>query len=138
MNLMHSLKFSALMPVLVLCTATYQAPAQTAAAKVEVPDWALPGSATHKQVPPPADFHRVTRTDNTHIGIFEGQSDVGAALVPGPSSFNEATRKYIIVSAGYNVGYSGMNSVISGRQCPAIYLWRLTSISLMRQATVTA
>jgi AraC-like DNA-binding protein len=26
----------------------------------EVPDWAIPGSATHKQVPPPPDFHRAT------------------------------------------------------------------------------
>jgi hypothetical protein len=95
-----------LMPALVVCALSYQAPAQVAqSAKVEVPDWALPGSPTHKQVPPPADFHRATRTDNTHIGIFEGQSDVGAALVPGSSSFNEAARRYTIVSAGYNVWY---------------------------------
>ena len=73
---------------------------------VQVPDWALPGSATHKQVPPPLDFHRQARTDNTPIGIFEGQSDVGAALVPGSSSYNKATGQYIINSAGYNIWYT--------------------------------
>jgi hypothetical protein len=89
----------------ILSIAVYQASAQDAAAKVVVPDWALPGSATHKQVPPPADFHRVTRTENIPAGIFEGQSDVGAALVPGSSSYNNTTKQYTIVSAGYNVWY---------------------------------
>lgn len=78
----------------------------TASTQVEVPDWALPGSATHKQVPPPNDFHRPTRTDKKRIGIFEGQSDVGAALVPGSSSYNAATKQYTINSAGYNVWYN--------------------------------
>jgi len=80
--------------------------AGTASAKVEVPDWALPGSATHKQIPPPADFHRPTRTDKKRIGLFEGQSDVGGALVPGSSSYNAATKQYTITSAGYNVWYN--------------------------------
>ncbi|HEX4850137.1 MAG TPA: biopolymer transporter Tol, partial [Puia sp.] len=79
--------------------------AQNAAAQITPPDWALPGSATHKQVPPPADFHRATKSDNTPIGIFEGRSDVGAALVPGSSNYNAATKQYTIVSAGYNVWY---------------------------------
>jgi hypothetical protein len=70
-----------------------------------VPDWALPASATHKQVSPPSDFHRPARTNNTTIGIFEGQSDVGAAIVPGSSSYDPVTKKYTIVSAGYNVWY---------------------------------
>ncbi len=78
---------------------------QSAPATVQVPDWALPGSATHTQVPPPADFHRVTRTENIPIGIFGGQSDVGAALVPGSSTYNAANGQYTIVSAGYNVWY---------------------------------
>ena len=82
-----------------------QSYAQNATAPVNVPDWALPGSPTHKQVPPPAGFHRATRTDNTKIGIFAGQSDVGGALVPGSSRFNPATGEYSIVSAGYNVWY---------------------------------
>jgi hypothetical protein len=94
-----------LLPALVLSAASYKASAQAAPAKVEVPDWALPGSATHKQVPPPADFHRISRTDNTHIGIFEGQSDVGAALVRGSSGYDAATNQYTIISAGYNVWY---------------------------------
>src|SRR5665213_3016526 len=74
--------------------------------KVEVPEWALPGSATHKQVPPPSDFHRATRTVNTPMGIFKGQSDVGGALVPGASGFDAATGQYTITSAGYNIWYT--------------------------------
>ena len=91
--------------VFILCIAASRISAQNEAAKVVVPDWALPGSATHKQVPPPADFHRATRTENVPIGIFQGQSDVGAALVPGSSSYNKTTNQYTIVSAGYNVWY---------------------------------
>jgi len=103
---MYSKKLSGLLIALTCCVASYRSSAQTTAAKVVVPEWAQPGSATHKQVPPPPDFHRPTRTDNTPIGIFTGQSDVGAAVVPGSSSFNAATRQYTIVSAGYNVWYT--------------------------------
>jgi hypothetical protein len=76
------------------------------AQSVSVPDWAQPGSATHKQVPPPPDFHRPAKTVMTPIGLFEGQSDVGAAVVPGSSSFDESTKQYTITSAGYNVWYT--------------------------------
>jgi hypothetical protein len=76
------------------------APPQTA------PTWAQPGSATHVQVAPPADFHRPSRNFDAPIGIFEGQSDVGAALVPGSASFDAATGQYTINSAGYNVWYT--------------------------------
>ena len=75
------------------------------AQKPVVPDWALPGSKTHQQVSPPSDFHRPPRTLNEPIGIFEGQSDVGAALVPGSSSYNPGTKQYTITSAGYNIWY---------------------------------
>jgi hypothetical protein len=71
-----------------------------------VPDWAQPGSATHKQVPPPADFHRPTTTFNTPIGIFDGQSDIGSAVVPGSASYDPATNAYTIHSAGYNIWYT--------------------------------
>ncbi len=71
----------------------------------EVPDWAQPGSATHRQVPPPKDFHRPTRTLDSPIGVFEGQSDVGGAVVPGSSRFDANTGKYTITSAGYNIWY---------------------------------
>jgi len=71
----------------------------------KVPDWALPASAEHVQVSPPADFHRPPRTEMTPIGIFEAQTDVGAAVIPGRSSFNAATGEYTIESAGYNVWY---------------------------------
>ncbi len=70
-----------------------------------VPDWAQPGSATHTQVPPPADFRRATTTFATPIGIFDGQSDVGTAVVPGSASFEAKTGQYTIHSAGYNIWY---------------------------------
>src|SRR3954468_19254770 len=72
---------------------------------IQVPDWALPQSVTHTQVPPPADFHRASITFNTPIGQFEGQSDVGGALVPGSASYDAAARTYTINSAGYNIWY---------------------------------
>ena len=40
------------------------------------------------------------------IGIFEGQSDVGSAVVSGNSSYDPAAKVYTIVSAGYNVWYT--------------------------------
>jgi hypothetical protein len=71
-----------------------------------VPDWAQPGSATHTQVAPPADFHRPSRNFEAPIGIFEGQSDIGAALAPGSASFDAATQRYTVNSAGYNIWYT--------------------------------
>jgi hypothetical protein len=71
-----------------------------------VPEWALPGSATHRQVPPPAGFHRATRTEPRHLGLFDGQSDVGGALVPGRASYDAALGRYTIDSAGYNIWYA--------------------------------
>jgi hypothetical protein len=98
-------KLPTILPIILLCTSTFIASAQTSSSDVQVPDWALPGSATHKQVPPPADFHRPARTENRKIGIFRGQTDVGSALVPGSSSYDAATGQYTIVSAGYNIWY---------------------------------
>ncbi len=72
----------------------------------QVPDWAQPGSATHTQVPPPPDFHRPSTNFNKPIGIFEGQSDIGSAVVPGSAAFDAQTRKYTIHSAGYNIWYT--------------------------------
>jgi len=71
--------------------ASYRLQAQTPTAAPEVPDWALPSSPTHKQVPPPVDFRRASRNSETPIGIFDGQSDVGGALVPGNSNYDAAT-----------------------------------------------
>ena len=85
-----------------LAFVSYEVLAATAA----VPAWAQPGSATHKQVAPPSDFHRPTTTFNTPIGVFAGQSDVGSAVVPGAASFDAATKQYTIHSAGYNIWYS--------------------------------
>ena len=68
------------------------------------PDWAYPQSTVHNQVGPPAGFHRDSRIDPTPIGVFEGQADVGGAIVPGTASFAGGT--YTIRSAGYNVWYT--------------------------------
>ena len=59
-----------------------------------VPEWAQPGSPTHVQVPPPADFHRPSRNFDTPIGVFQGQSDVGGAVVPGSSSYDPSGWSY--------------------------------------------
>jgi hypothetical protein len=41
----------------------------------------------------------------TPIGIFEGQSDIGGALVPGSASYDANAKQYTINSAGYNIWY---------------------------------
>ena len=71
-----------------------------------VPTWAQPGSATHTQVAPPPDFHRPSKTFNTPIGIFDGQSDIGSAVIPGSASYDPASKQYTINSAGYNIWYT--------------------------------
>lgn len=86
---------------LVLCTAPLFLRGQTPA----VPDWAQPGSATHVQVPPPTGFHRPTKNLDAPIGIFEGQSDIGGAVVPGSASYDADAKQFTINSAGYNIWY---------------------------------
>ncbi len=88
--------------VLGLCATRYRLNSQTP----DVPDWAQPGSATHQQVPPPANFHRNSRSLLDPIGAFEGQTDVGGAVVPGSASFDPSTSAYTITSAGYNIWYT--------------------------------
>ena len=83
-----------------------QAPAAAAAGTPVPPDWSLPGSATHKQVAPPADFHRPGMNFDTPIGIFEGQSDVGGPLLPGSASYDAGAKRYTINSASYNIWYT--------------------------------
>ena len=67
---------------------------------------AQPGSATHAQVAPPSDFHRPSTTFNVPIGVFDGQSDVGSAVVPGSASYDAASGSYTVNSAGYNIWYN--------------------------------
>ena len=88
------------------CGATLvaQGPAPTAT-RPQAPDWAYPGTATRTQVPPPPDFRRASTHYKIPLGIFEGQSDVGTAVVPGSATFDAGTRKYTITSAGYNIWY---------------------------------
>jgi len=99
-----------LLAVLLACLAASTLHAQTPnpppASPPAVPAWAQPGSATHTQVAPPTDFHRPPTTFNTPIGIFDGQSDVGSAVLPGSASYDAATGTYTINSAGYNIWYN--------------------------------
>jgi hypothetical protein len=93
--------------LLLLWLAPHLSPAQTSApAKPATPEWAQPGSTTHQQVAPPPDFHRPSKNFDTPIGIFDGQSDIGSAVVPGSASYDAATRQYTINSAGYNIWYT--------------------------------
>jgi hypothetical protein len=96
--------------LLMLCTGAYplhtQAPTAPAPSAPAVPDWAQPGSPTHVQVPPPADFHRPSRNFDAPIGVFEGQSDIGGAVVPGSADYDASAKRYTINSAGYNIWYS--------------------------------
>ncbi len=73
---------------------------------LKFPDWAWPGTATHRQVPPPPDFHRPSRNFDTPIGLFTGQSDIGAPLLAGSASYDAATGRYTINSASYNIWYT--------------------------------
>lgn len=92
------------------------------------PAWAYPGSATHTQVAPPPDFHRPGRNFDTRIGIFQGQSDIGGALVPSSASFDTATGKYTIQSAGYNIWYT---------RDEFRYLWKKMSGDISLAANIT-
>ena len=94
----------------------------------EVPDWALPSSPTHTQYAPPADFHRASRNFNTPIGIFQGQSDIGGALVPASASYDPDTKQYTINSAGYNIWYT---------RDEFRYLWKRMSGDVSLAADVT-
>ncbi len=109
---------------LFLCAAPLWLPAATP----EVPDWAWPGTATHAQVPPPADFHRPTTTFAQPVGIFEAQSDVGSALVAGAASYDALTDTYTIRSAGYNIWYT---------RDEFRYLWKKMSGDVSLAATIT-
>ena len=109
---------------LVLCTPLFLVRAQTPT----IPDWALPGSATHKQVPPPADYHRPSRNFETPIGLFDGMSDIGGPAVSGGASYDAATRQYTISSAGYNIWY---------QRDEFRYLWKKMSGDASLAADVT-
>lgn len=109
--------------VLVVCVA-----ASAAGQAAKVPDWAEPSSPTHVQVAPPKGFHKPSKNFDTPIGIFDGQSDVGAAAVPGSATFDANTDEYTINSAGYNIWYS---------RDEFRYLWKKMSgdVSLAADAT---
>ena len=92
--------------LIVVCVAPLSLQAQAPGVPAKpVPEWAQPGSATHTQVSPPTTFHRPSTNFFAPIGIFDGQSDIGSAVVPGSASYDAASGKYTINSAGYNIWY---------------------------------
>ena len=109
---------------LVLCTPLLLLHGQTPA----IPDWALPGSATHKQVPPPADYHRPSTNFDSPVGVFDGMSDIGGPAVPGSASYDATTKRYTISSAGYNIWY---------QRDEFRYLWKKMSGDASLAADVT-
>ena len=117
---------------LIMClfpgTLRAQAPVAPATNAIDVPSWALPGTSTHKQVPPPADFHRPARNFDTPIGIFEGQSDIGGTLLPGSASYSADTKAYTLNSASYNIWYN---------RDEFRYLWKKMSGDVSLAADVT-
>jgi TolB protein len=95
------------------------------------PDWSLPSMPKpnpHKQVPPPADFHRPTVTINQPLGIFEGQADVGGPLLPGNANFNARNGQYRLTSASYNIWY---------QRDECRYAWKQMSGDVSFSATIT-
>ncbi|MGA2219833.1 MAG: biopolymer transporter Tol, partial [Terracidiphilus sp.] len=91
--------------LIVVCAAPFVQAQAPVAPATPVPEWAQPGSATHTQVSPPSTFHRPSTNFFAPIGIFDGQSDIGSAVVPGSASYDAASGKYTINSAGYNIWY---------------------------------
>jgi hypothetical protein len=105
-----------------------QTPGAPATSAPSAPEWAQPGSATHTQVAPPPEFHRPSRNFKTPIGLFEGQSDIGGAVVPGSASYDAGTKRYTIHSAGYNVWYT---------RDEFRYLWKKMSGDVFLAADIT-
>jgi hypothetical protein len=60
--------------------------------------------------------------------LFEGQSDIGSAVVPGSASYDPSTKQYTISSAGYNVWYT---------RDEFRYLWKKMSGDVSLAADVT-
>ena len=70
-----------------------------------VPDWALPSSPGHTQVPPPAGFHRASKNFDEKLGIFAGRSEIGSPLAEGSASYDAGTQQNTVRAAGYNIWY---------------------------------
>src|SRR5258708_38681977 len=67
-------------------------------------------------------------TFDAPIGVFQGQSDIGAAVVPGSANSDVDTKQYTINSAGYNIWYS---------RDEFRYLWKKMSGDVSLAADVT-
>lgn len=94
---------------------------------IEVPDWALPQSPTHRQIAPPPDFHRASVTFGKPVGQFENSTDIGGPLVPSSASYDAASKTYTISAAGYNIWY---------QRDEFHYLWKKMSGDVSLASTV--
>jgi hypothetical protein len=113
---------------LIFCSAPNLLRAQTSNGPVVVPVWAQPGSSNHVQVAPPTDFHRPSKNFDMPIGIFDGQSDIGSAVIPGSANYDKGAKEYTINSAGYNVWY---------QRDEFRYLWKKMSGDVSLAADIT-
>ena len=77
---------------------------------------------------PPPEFHRPSTNFDAPIGIFQGQSDIGGAFVPGSASYDAGTKQYTINSAGYNIWYT---------RDEFRYLWKKMSGDVSLAADIT-
>jgi hypothetical protein len=106
MNILNCVRLLLIVTSLSPFTLSAQTPSTQEKKALDVPEWAYPGTATRQQVAPPPDFRRASTHFNTPIGLFEGQSDVGSALVPGSARYDTSTKQYTVDSAGYNIWYT--------------------------------
>jgi hypothetical protein len=127
-NRLRASALSAVTPCIAIALIGLFARAQEPPTAPAIPEWAYPGSATRKQVPPPADFRRPSKTTNVPIGIFDGQTDVGSAIIPGSATYDSATKQYTIRSAGYNIWY---------QRDEFQYLWKKMSGDVSLAGTVS-
>ena len=74
-----------------------QAAGEPATRAIEVPEWAWPGSDTHKQVAPPPDFHRPTRSFDAPIGMV-GRLVLVAEVIADALGSERLTRPFASVA----------------------------------------
>ena len=93
----------------------------------DVPGRVLPGSPTHVQVPPPADFHRARRTRDTPIGTFQGHSGVRCRGKPCFVKGRFSTGYAILMDqAGEKVNLKPIPKLSRMTRLPARSSWRVS------------
>jgi hypothetical protein len=119
-----SIKFVCLSSLFIL---TLNAHSQLRAQPLVAPAGVQSASVANAQAVP-QDVHRPSRNFDTPIGMFDGQSDIGSAQVPGSAGYDAERKQYIIDSAGYNAGYT---------RDEFRYLWKKMSGDVALAADIT-